>query len=80
MANLAPLVVFILVMWALMIAGGGILVLLVAPIDIDCCGDQGHLASSVTKAAITMGLVVLWILVLSWMKRAILHRAMGPRG
>lgn len=76
MANLGPLVVFILVMWALMIVGGGILVLLVAPLELDCCGDQGPLASSVAKAGITLGLVVLWILILSWMKKAMLHGMM----
>ena len=79
MAALMPLVVFILVMWGLMMAGGGILVLLVAPMDIDCCGEQRHLASSVAKALVTLGLIILWIFILSWMKRAILHRALGRR-
>ena len=76
MANLKPLVVFILIMWALMLVGGGILVMLVAPIQIDCCGEQGPLVSSILKAIITLGLVILWIIVLSWMKRTILHGAM----
>lgn len=76
MANLKLLAVFILIMWILMMAGGGILVLLVAPIEIDCCGSQALFISSVIKAVLTFGLVILWIFVLSWMKRLILHRAL----
>ena len=74
MTNLRPLVAFILVMWVLMLIGGGILVLVVAPIEIDCCGDGQMLVSSVIKASITLGLVILWIFVLSWMKKSILHK------
>ena len=76
MTNLMLLVVFILIMWILIMAGGGILVLLVAPIEVDCCGSQALLVSSVIKALITFGLVILWIFVISWMKRLILHRAL----
>ncbi len=57
-----------------MLVGGGILVMLVAPIQIDCCNEHGPLASSILKAIITLGLVILWIIVLVWMKRIILHR------
>ena len=74
MTALGPLVAFILVMWVLMIAGGGILVMIVAPIEIECCGEQGPIVSSSLKAAITIGLIVLWIMILSWMKKLLLHR------
>lgn len=59
-----------------MIAGGGILVMLIAPIEIDCCGSQGLFVSSIVKAVITLGLVILWIFVLSWMKKLLLHKAL----
>lgn len=77
MANLKPLAVFIAVMWALMLIGGGILVLLVAPIEIDCCGSGRVFVSSVIKAFITLGLVILWIFVLSRMKKSILHKMLN---
>lgn len=74
MTALRPLAAFIMMMWALMIIGGGVLVTLVAPIEIDCCGEHNLLASSAVKAVVTFGLVILWILILSYMKKAILHR------
>jgi len=74
MAALRPLVAFILIMWGFIIVGGGILVLLVAPINIECCGEYGRLISSGVKVVITLLLVVLWVKILSWLKRTILHR------
>ena len=80
MMSLGMLAVFIVVMWALMILGGGILVLLVAPISMECCGEYDPLVSSVIKAAITLLLVAVWILILSYMKKLIMRRLVGSTG
>lgn len=74
MSNLRHLVIFIIIMWSLMILGCWILVEVVAPINIECCGGHGMEVSSVLKAAVTIALVVLWILILYWLKNIILHR------
>ncbi len=69
-----PIFIFIFVMWILMIIGGGILVLTIAPISISGYGDLDMILSSGLKAIIAIMLVVIWILILSRMKKAIFHR------
>lgn len=80
LSALRPLVIFIIVMWSLMILGCWMLVTIVAPISIECCGDYDPQVSSIVKAAITLVLVVLWILILSLMKKAILNRSIRNSG
>lgn len=65
---------FIFVMWVLMIIGGGILVLTIAPISITGFGELDMILSSGLKAIIAIILVIIWILVLSKMKKMIFHR------
>ena len=69
-----PIFTFIFIMWILMILGGGILILTIAPISISGYGDLDMILSSGLKAIIAIILVVIWILILSKMKKAIFHR------
>ncbi len=69
-----PIFTFIFVMWILMILGGGILILTIAPISISGYGDLDMILSSGLKAIIAIILVVIWILILSKMKKTIFHR------
>ncbi len=57
-----------------MILGGGILILTIAPISISGYGDLDMILSSGLKAIIAIILVIVWILILSKMKKAIFHR------
>ncbi len=69
-----PIFTFIFVMWILMILGGGILILTIAPISISGYGDLDMILSSGLKAIIAIILVIVWILILSKMKKVIFHR------
>jgi len=69
-----PIFTFIFAMWILMILGGGILVLTIAPISISGYGDLDRVLTSGLQAIIAIILVIVWILILSKMKKAILHR------
>jgi hypothetical protein len=55
-------------MWILMIIGGGIAVLILAPITISGYGDFDLIFSSAIKAVISIGLVITWIFILSKVK------------
>ena len=57
-----------------MILGGGILILTIAPISISGYGDLDMILSSGLKAIIAIILVIVWILILSKMKKVIFHR------
>jgi len=65
--------VFIFAMWILIIIGGGIAVLILAPITISGYGDFDLIFSSAIKAVISIGLVVTWIFILSKVKNWIFH-------
>ena len=69
-----PIFTFIFVMWILMIIGGGVLVLTIAPISVSGYGELDMILSSGLKAVIAIILVVIWILILSKMKKGIFHR------
>ncbi len=56
-----------------MIIGGGIAVLILAPITISGYGDFDLIFSSAIKAVISIGLVVTWIFILSKVKNWIFH-------
>jgi len=66
--------IYIFVMWILMIVGGGILVVTIAPISISGYGDLDMILTSGLKSIIAIILVIIWILVLSKLKKAIFHR------
>ena len=65
---------FLFVMWALIIAGGGILVTILGPFSISGYGDFDLLFTSILKAIIAIILVVVWVLVLSKLKNWIFKK------
>lgn len=66
---------FVGIMWSLILAGGGILVMLVSKITISGYGDElDFLISSGIKAIIAIVLVVLWVLVLLKLKNKIFQK------
>lgn len=60
--------VFIFAMWILIIIGGGISVLILAPIEISGYGEFDLIISSAIKAIVSIGLVITWIFILSKVK------------
>ncbi|HEY7367517.1 MAG TPA: hypothetical protein VH562_03555 [Nitrosopumilaceae archaeon] len=60
--------VFIFAMWILIIIGGGIAVLILAPISITDYGELNLIISSGIKAVISIALVISWIFILSKVK------------
>lgn len=68
---------YIFVMWLLIIVGGGMLVLIIAPISIHGFGSLDNVIDSVVKAGIALVLVVLWILVMSKIKNWIFHKQLN---
>ena len=59
---------FIFAMWILIIIGGGIAVLILAPITVSGYGEFDLIFSSAIKAVISIGLVISWIFILSKVK------------
>jgi hypothetical protein len=55
-------------MWILIIIGGGISVLILAPIEISGYGEFDLIISSAIKAIVSIGLVIAWIFILSKVK------------
>ncbi|MFZ0184097.1 MAG: hypothetical protein WBV92_07190 [Nitrosotalea sp.] len=72
-----PVYIYILLMWTLIIAGGGLLVLIVEHISIHGFGAFDHILDSIVKAAIAMILVVLWVLLMSKIKNWIFQKEMS---
>ena len=60
--------VLIFAMWILIIIGGGISVLILAPIEISGYGKLDLIISSVIKAVVSIVLVITWIFILSKVK------------
>jgi hypothetical protein len=65
---------FLFAMWALIIAGGGILVTILGPFSISGYGDLDLLLTSILKAIIAIILIVIWVLVLSKLKNWIFKK------
>ena len=67
--------VFVAIMWLLILAGGGILVVLVSKISISGYGNEiDFLIASMIKAAIAILLVIVWIIVLTKLKNKIFQK------
>ena len=64
----SSLFVFIFAMWILIIIGGGIAILILAPISITGYGDFDLIISSGLKAIVAIALVIAWIFILSKVK------------
>jgi len=65
---------FLFAMWGLIILGGGIMVVLLGPFSIQQFGDFHWIISSGTKVSIALGLIIIWILVLSKLKNYIFKK------
>ena len=65
--------VFIFAMWILIIIGGGISVLILAPVEISGYGEFDLIISSLLKGIVSVGLVISWIFILSKVKNWIFH-------
>jgi len=66
--------IFIGMMWALLIVGGGIVVTILGPISITGYGDLNQMIASGIKASIAIILVIIWIVILSKMNKWIFHK------
>jgi len=65
---------FLFAMWSLIIVGGGIMVVLLGPFTIQQFGDFHWILTSGTKVAIALGLIVMWIFILSKLKNYIFKK------
>jgi hypothetical protein len=65
---------FLFAMWALIILGGGIIVVLLGPFSIQQFGNFHWVIASGIKVAIALLLVVIWILILSKLKNWIFKK------
>ena len=68
---------FLFAMWALIISGGGIMVILLGPFTIQQFGDFHWIIASGIKVAIALVLVVIWILILSKLKNWIFKKELN---
>lgn len=68
---------FVVGMWALIMAGGGIVVTVLGPISVTGYGQFDAALSSGIKAAVSIILVIVWILILTKMKHWIFDRALS---
>ncbi|MFZ1077260.1 MAG: hypothetical protein WAN47_07515 [Nitrosotalea sp.] len=66
--------VYVFIMWLMILAGGGLLVLTIAPISIQGFGKYSEFLDSGIKAIIAVFLVVLWIFIMSKIKNWIFHK------
>lgn len=66
--------VYVFMMWLMIIAGGGLLVLTIAPISIHGFGKYSEFLDSGIKAIIAVFLVVVWIFIMSKIKNWIFHK------
>lgn len=72
-----PIFFYIFLMWTLIIAGGGLLVSIIAPLSIHGFGAFDHILDSIVKAAIAMILIVLWVLLMSKIKNWLFKKEMS---
>lgn len=69
-----PIFFYVFVMWLLIIAGGALIVPIIAHISIQGFGKLDAVIDSVVKAGIALTLVALWILIMSKIKNWIFHQ------
>lgn len=70
--------IFIFAMWLLILVGGGIVVVLLGPIEISGFGESDRIIKSGIQVVIAVILVIIWILVLSKIKNWIFHKQLKP--
>ena len=61
-------------MWLLILLGGGILVVIIGPLNISGFGDFDLIINSGIKAIIAVTLVIIWVLILSKLKNWIFRK------
>ncbi|HXX05406.1 MAG TPA: hypothetical protein VEJ68_01140 [Candidatus Bathyarchaeia archaeon] len=66
--------VFIFIMWIMIIAGGGILLSIIAPISIHGFGKNDEFFDSGVKALIAILLVITWVFIISKIKNWIFQK------
>ena len=66
--------VFIFIMWLMIIGGGGLLILIIAPISIRGFDKYDNILDSGIKAVIAVLLVVAWIFIMSRIKNWIFQK------
>ena len=59
---------FIFVMWALMLIGGGIMVLVIGPFSLSSIGDVDPIIVSGIKVGIALVLIFIWVFTLTKVK------------
>ncbi|HEV8404956.1 MAG TPA: hypothetical protein VGQ13_03525 [Nitrososphaera sp.] len=76
--GLGGLTIFVVVMWAMILAVAAFLVIFVAPIDVIMFeGHAGRLTVSVVQAAIAIIAIVVLVFGLSRMKRIYMQKKLG---
>ena len=65
---------FLFAMWALIIVGGAVAVLILGPISVSGFGDLDWTIASAIKAVVALILVIIWILILSKLKNWIFRK------
>ena len=68
---------FLVGMWILILAGGGIVVTVLGPIFITGYNELNWFLSSAIKAIVAIILVISWILILSKLKNLIFRKAVN---
>ena len=68
---------FLFAMWALIILGGGIIVVLLGPFTIQQFGNFHWIIASGIKVTISLLLVIIWILILSKLKNWIFKKELN---
>ena len=68
---------FLFAMWVLIIAGGGIMVVLLGPFTIQQFGEFHWIIASGIKVIIALILVVIWIIILSKLKNWIFKKELN---
>ena len=70
----APIYAYLFIMWIMIVAGGGLLATLIAPIHIHGFGKFDEFFDSGAKAVMAITLVILWIFIMSKAKNWIFHK------
>jgi len=65
--------IFVFVMWVILIFGGGIVVIVLGPINVTGFSDLNQVISSGIKAITAIILVIIWILILFKIRNRIFH-------
>ncbi|HEX7031722.1 MAG TPA: hypothetical protein VF172_01860 [Nitrososphaera sp.] len=78
--GLGGLALFLIGVWAMILAAAAFLVIVVAPIDMTLFDGRGsRLTVSAVQAAIAIAVVIVLVLGLSRMKRVYMHRKLGQQ-